>query len=100
MVHGVARFYAGFPIVEDLADEDVVLDVDDVSGEDLLEVMMVESIDKRVDGRVGITNPEDIEIELRGSWEFLKKDKHKIQMVIGKIISKKCEGSGFALIVW
>ena len=44
--------------------------------------MMVESIDERVDGRVGITNPEDIEIELRGSWEFLKKDKHKIQMNI------------------
>ena len=45
--------------------------------------MMVESIDERVDGRVGITNPEDIEIELRGSGEFLKKDKHKIQMNIG-----------------
>ena len=44
--------------------------------------MMVESIDERVDGRVGITNPEDIEIELRGSWELLKKDKHKIQMKI------------------
>ena len=60
----------------------VVLDVDDVSGEDLLEVMMVESIDERVDGRVGITNPEDVKIELRWSGEFLKKDKHKKQMDI------------------
>ena len=48
--------------------------------------MMVESIDERVDGRVGITNPEDIEIELRRSGELLKKDKRKIQMEIGKII--------------
>ena len=44
--------------------------------------MMVESIDERVDGRVGITYPEDIEIELRGSGEFLEKDKYKIQMDI------------------
>jgi hypothetical protein len=60
----------------------LLLHVNDVSGEDLLEVMMVESIDERVDGRVGITYPEDIEIELRGSGEFLEKDKHKKQMKI------------------
>ena len=48
------------------------LDVDDVPGEHLLEVVVVESVDEGVDRWVGITNPENVEIELRRSREFLK----------------------------
>ena len=39
---------------------------------------MMEGVDEGVDRRVGVTDPEDVEIKLRRSGEFLGMDRFRI----------------------